>query len=410
MKEKQVKYPCPQAPNPDDSVPCHENNTILKRGELPAATVGLLNIPPDFPETKKDMDYAMFPDGKVIRLKPSDYRDSEKKTYPDAIPLIWEDWLYGPPADGISTLSIGEANVIAATGLKGNGKSESLAFLSSKALALNMPVWSNMGVEFWLVADGMIRLCKTEKLDWGTVLALSRDLEKGALVIDELSYFASSRLSGSVRNRILNAAVNQVRKRTLDFYCSVKFLRQIDINIREELDAHFECEDIARASWAQVEGLDKGCFIQWVVRDISGWSGSRNDKFESMGFDSLGEPIYKDSGDKRLASLRYTWPIYNSYDVVDTAEAFRKVRLDLEETVITDKQGHQEVEAILAEVIDSYKDNGEYEVNCEDFRNVASEAGIKMNDKQFGKVLKESFGVGRKRKHSANVYILEADE
>lgn len=379
--------------------------------DLPAATVAVLNMEPGYPDTKDDLDYALLPDGKVIRLKPEDYKDPEKKRYPDAIPLVWEGWLEGPASDGIATLSLGEANVIAATGLKGNGKSETLAYLSAKALALNMPVWSNMGVKFWLAkpSDGILKLCETKPLDWSTVLALKKDLENGALVIDELSYFASSRMSGSVRNRIINAAVNQVRKRTLDFYCSVKFLRQIDINIREELDAHFSCEDIARSAKGQTEGLPKGCFIKWVVKDISGWSGSRNDAKESLGFDSLGEPVYKDEGTERLAYLRFTWPIYNSYDVVETADAFRKVRLELEETVITDKQQQDEAEAILAEVIDNFKDSGQGEIECDAFREAAAVAGIRMSDKQLGKLAKDRFGVMRKRRNKANVYIVDED-
>lgn len=413
-KKVDTKAPYPHAPNPLSDMSCHETENIKTQWawhELPAATVAILKMVPPFPETKEDLDYALLPNGKIIRLKPDDYKDHDKKKYPDAIPIIWENWLYGPPADGIATLSLGEANVIAATGLKGNGKSETLAYLSSKALALDMPVWSNLGVKFWLAnSEGKLKLCETNPLDWSAVLALKKDLEKGALVIDELSYFASSRLSGSVRNRIINAAVNQVRKRTLDFFCSVKFLRQIDVNIREELDAHFTCEDIARSAKGQSEGLPKGCFIRWLVRDISGWSGSRNDAMESIGFDSLGEPVYKDGGDERLATLRFTWPIYNSYEVVETADAFRKVRLDLEETVISDKQGQGEVDALLAEIIDNYRDVGGFEVSCDDFRQSAAGIGIRMNEKQLGKVLKDSFGVIRKRRSKENVYILDEDD
>ncbi len=407
MEKKQIdKASYPQPPELLN-MPCQDKWLI---SQLPPQTVVLFNIAPNFPECPEDMDYALLPDGKVVRLSPEDYREPEKRKYPDAVPLVWEEWLYGPDSDNIATLSVGEATVIAATGLKGNGKSETLAYLSAKALALGMPVWSNMAVKFWLIkSDGTIKLCQTLDLDWRAVLTLSKELERGAMVVDEVSYFASSRLSASVRNRIINAAVNQVRKRTLDFYCSVKFLRQIDVNIREELDAQIECTDVARTTAGQKEKWPKGCFIEWNTRDISGWSGTRNKAAESLGFDTLGEPVYKDEGIKKLTTLRFTWPIYNSYEVVDAATAFRKVRLDFEDTVITDKPPNDEVEDMIAVTLDSLKDNGYTEVSCDELRGLVTKTGLNINDKQFGKILKDSFGISRKRRNKENVYILDEE-
>lgn len=387
-----------------------ETANKIKCPDLSKEMKQLLLTIPDYPQVASDLDYALLPTGELIRLHCSDYRDPNKKRYPDAIPIIWEEWLYGPPGDGASTLSIGEAIVVAATGLKGSGKSETLAYLSAKALALDMPVWSNMGVKFWLAHDGELTYCATRELDWSAVLLLTKDLEHGAMVIDELSYYASSRLSSSVRNRILNAAVNQVRKRMLDFYSSVKFLRQIDVNIREELDCQIACEDLARSAGGQKLGLDKGCFVRWKAQDISGWSGYTQGAIKGEKLDRLGEPIYAGKGSTRVAFFRFTWPIYNSYEVVETADAFRKVRLDLEETVITDKQQQSEVEGLLAMVIDQYKEDGNSTVVCDDFRQAATSIGIRLNDKQLGKVLRNSFGIERKRRNKANIYLLDENE
>lgn len=382
------------------------DSIIIPCQDLPSGTVALLNFPHPFPEEKTDQDFALMPNNRVIRLSPADYREPEHKKYPEAIPLIWEDWLYGPPADAPATLAIGEAIVIAATGLKGNGKSETLAYLSAKALALGMPVWSNMAVKFWLARnDGSLQLCQTRELNWDAVLQLNKELEKGALVIDELSYFASSRLSNSVQNRIINAAVNQVRKRTLDFYTSVKFLRQIDVNIREELDAHFECEDLARRRHGQNEDWPKGCFIKWAIRDISGWSGHRDAKLEEQGVDTLGKPIYANRGTKKIAALRFTWPLYSSYEVVDTAAAFRKVRLDLEEVVVTNKLQPNEIRDVLAEVVNDFESSGDTHISCDDFRSATERAGLKLNEKQLGKELKDNFGITRKRFARGSYYM-----
>ncbi len=357
-----------------------------------------------WPQTKADKDWALLPSGDIIRLNCEDYRDPNNKKYPDAIPLVWLEWLAGP--DGYhSKLSVGEAVVIAATGLKGSGKSETLAYITSKALAKDMPVWSNMGVKFYLVEpDGYIRLCQSNGLDWGAVLLLSKELENGALVIDELSYYASSRLSSSVRNRILNAAVNQVRKRTLDFYMSVKFLRQIDINIREELDCQLSCEDVSKELWAQKKELDKGCFVRWYARDISGWSGHATGAIP--GQDPLGEPVYGNQGAKRLARLRFTWPIYNSYDVVETADAFRKVRLDLKETVISDKQSIEEAKSLLQDTANAFIAEGEYMPDTETFRDTAASFGVVLGDKALGLALSK-MGIKRKRTNKGNFYELK---
>lgn len=392
---------------PDPSKPCH----------LPSNTVAILNSDIRWPVTYKEQDYFLQPDGSIIRVTPEDYKDPEKRKYPDAMPLIWEAWLYGPASD-IATLKIGAATVIAATGLKGSGKSSTLALLTAKALAAGMPVWSNMGVKFYLVRqDGSLIFLQTLPLDWEAVLILSKELRGGALVIDELSYYASSRLSSSVRNRIINAAVNQVRKRALDFYTSVKWLRQIDVNIREELDCHISCEDYALSARGQEMHLDKGCIIKQQYRDISGWSGQpisrvNHTSRKELGFipidnfDPLGEPIYKDAGQTMEFQSRFTWPLYNSYEVVDTATAFQKVRLDLEEIVISNKQQSEVIEGTISEVVDMFQSEGNIKVECDVFRETVERAGIHLEERQLGKILKNNFGITRKRFNRGNFYIM----
>jgi hypothetical protein len=390
--------------------------TIVASTILPIETVALLNTFPHYPDRKSDLDYAILPNGVIQMLKCSDYKNPEKKTYPDAVPLLWEHWLYGP-APGVATLQLGEAIVIAACGLKGSGKSASLAWLSAKALASGIKVWSNMNVKFYLVrANGTLELCESMPLDWGAVLMLSEELNGGALVVDELSYFASSRQSMSVRNKIMNAAVNQVRKRALDFYTSVKWLRQIDMNIREELDAQISCEDYARTAHGQYLGLDKGCIVKQLYRDISGWSGhatSANTQRESYqggenrGRDELGEPVYADDGDVREFHARFTWPIYNSYDVVAMADAFRKVQMDLTPEIITDKPRLEDIQKKILAVRDMFVTRGETEVGTVQFREALSLVKVNLDPKPLGKLLKD---MGIKWLHSGGETFYQLEE
>ncbi len=381
----------------------------LNAKSLPARTLETLLSRPLFPEIDTDLDYFLQPDGHIIRVSPADYRNPQKKTYPDAVPIIWQEWLRGE-GGGPGTLMINDSTVIASTGLKGSGKSLLLAWLGAKALAIGMPVWSNMGIKLYLFTDeNQLELLESKKLDWNAFLMLSSELEHGAVVIDELSYYASSRQSSSVRNRILNSIVNQVRKRALDFYVSVKFLRQIDVNVRDEISAEFACEDLALRPKGQAMRLPRGCFIGWCVRDISGWSGHPISRRGLLDFEPLAsfvehdQPIYANRGIEKIFSGRPFWPIYDSYEVVNMLDAFRKIRLDLNDMVITDKRGRDDVIDTLYACADIFREVGELHVPCDDFRQAAAGAGLNLSDQKLGALLGD-ISVPRVRSRSGSYY------
>ena len=398
----------PTTPNLE-GMPCHEI-PILSNDALE-----IINSMPQYPQYDTDKDYFLTSSGKVIMVKPEWYKNRDKMTgllkdEPDALPLIWEDWLIGP-SDGPRTLTLGTARIILATGLKGGGKSLTLAYLGAKSLVTGVPVWSNMNIKFWLVTDdhGLI-YCESMPLDWSAFLCLSKDLVNGAIVIDELTYFLSSRQTQSIRNRIINAGINQVRKRTLDFYASVKFIRQVDVNMRDELDCEFACTDKAQLGGGQDIGLPKGCFIDWEVRDISGWSGNpvKVNRYDDIVEDNS-HPIYSVHRPHRQFDGRPFWPIYNSYEVIDTADAFRKVRLDLRETVISDRPDESARTNVISSLIDTFRDEGYEQVECGDMRQVIQKAGLDISERELGKILKNSFGITRKRTNRANYYNISEE-
>jgi hypothetical protein len=169
----------------------------------------------------------------------------------------------------------------------------------------------------------------------------------------------------------------------------VKFLRQIDVNIREELDAEFGCSDKALTFEGQSEGWPKGCFINWISRDISGWSGNPVSRTGMPDSDPLGDPVYANAGVKHDFDGRPFWPIYKSYEVVDSLEAFRKVRFDLEEMVITDKMSRADIETKISECFTYFIKTGETRPKCEDFRDALKGNGVNVSDVQLGKILKQ---------------------
>ena len=218
--------------------------------------------------------------------------------------ITLDDLTMGQP--GNRTLMLGESNVIGFTGPRGGGKSLSMAYFICKALASGMTVWSNMPVGYSLQLNGnAAKELNSTPLDMSALYHLEKDIVHGAIAIDELQYLADSRLSGSIRNRIMNAVIAQIRKRALDFYYTVKQDGWVDKRLRYETDVLAFCRDYTKTPEGIDSGIPKGHVFSVQVMDMSGaWTGKP----------------YVD-GDKpytfTFTGARKFWDVYNSYDVID---------------------------------------------------------------------------------------------
>ncbi len=260
----------------------------------------------------------------------------------DGIPVLYIQWLYGPRA-GPRTLSLVKARVLGATGRRGEGKTKTLSLWIAKKLAVGDPVWSNVAVKYYL-NDGFdnLKLCETKPLDMVALGQLEAELTSGVVAISELQYFADSRNSNSTKNKLINSAIFQVRKRALSFYFDCKYLTWVDVRIRFELDTEFHCQDFAHTT----EGIDKeipeGITTLHEIKDLEGWSGEvcsladsisapPQDYFESKGRGYEGhfgpQPIYAPGIYKQQVFDRLVWNIYKTNDVVNASEIYAGVEM-----------------------------------------------------------------------------------
>ncbi len=322
-----------------------------------------MNIPhwPGFP----DKAYVDGHPEKQFKDAHPEYKGyTEEDFINDGVTVLWKQWLEGPHK-GPKTLSLDGAYVLGCTGRRGDMKSLTVATWIAKKLAIGDPVWSNMAVKFYL-NDGNdnLTLCETKPLNMDALYRLEKKLNGGAVAISELQYFADARQSNSLKNRLINAAIFQVRKRALSFYFDCKYLTWIDLRIRAELDTEFHCRDFAHTEDGIEHRAPLGILALHEIRDLAGWSGETCGEYDPLrdgtnyfpqskarGFGGhFGPtPIYEPGVYKQEMYARWAWHIYDTSQVVDFAEIYAGVQIDVPKRVISDRRGDNRSEENIEE-------------------------------------------------------------
>lgn len=253
--------------------------------------------------------------------------------YITEIPTIYHEQIFGPDVlDGENgrrskgrVLGFEDAVMIGFGGPRGAGKTMSLAFVGIKARALGLPVWSNVPIKFhYIDYKGTFMTLESKPLLFKDIFALSDELQGGWIIIDEYQYFLPSGGWNATQNKLINAFNDQIRKNSLSIAFSSKTYRRIDITGREETDLWIDCHD-AYFSDNGYTRKQKGEVIYWNIMDMSGvWTGRMFEHYPVIHRRRLFSDILKGSYDTRKR--------------IDFIEAMRGVKLDLEKTVITDKE------------------------------------------------------------------------
>lgn len=189
------------------------------------------------------------------------------------IPVIYESQLIPslPSEKGKRRhiVDITEPNCVAFSGLRGQGKTASLAYAGALAMAAGIPAWLNVPVRFYLIKrNGDKVLCQSQGLDMQAVMTLSDTLEMGFLGISEYQYWANAYTFSSWKNRLLGAALQQIRKQSLSFYIDVKTPKWVDTVSRFEMDLSIWCKDAYYSN--EGNNLKKGDKFFWHIKDLSG--------------------------------------------------------------------------------------------------------------------------------------------
>jgi len=267
-------------------------------------------------------------------------------------------------------------------GPAGGGKSISLARLCIEQMLAGKKVWSNMEVKTGPAILNRkyyyhykIRYCETIPLDMTLLYMLDEELAKGTVAIDEMGYYADSRLSGSTKNRLINACIRQVRKRQLNFFYTAFDFGRVDGRLRDETDFIITCEDNAYKPWGKENNIAGGLSILQRLYDISGkMTGKRQDFFSPD----------KVPYDVREFLGRPYWECFDTRATVSLEEAFSGVQLDLQKTRISNR--NEITDGIIAKEIAIHtkmaelEAKGIYEVTPSDYAKIVIELGLPNNN------------------------------
>lgn len=274
-------------------------------------------------------------------------------------------------------MSFTSAKVVQITGPRGSGKSLKLASMGGMDLMRGRTVWSNMPVE---VSKRTSKFYKGEPLrtiplDWNAFYALSQDLAEGTVLIDEAQYFSDSRSALSLKNRLLNAIVAQVRKRNLNLYYTVKQGDWVDKRLNYETDIQIDCFDLAWSRKGRQNHLQHGDRIITIFRDLSG--------------SSTGHAGYRAIA-RRVFHGRQWWRTYDTKVVIDLEEAFTSVKLDLKQRVISNKPQAEDISEAIASFGDELISRGVSRMPIAAFQQAfASSTGMDIGSQHLGKFLPE---------------------
>ena len=293
----------------------------------------------------------------------------------------------------------GESYVLGFTGVRGAGKSLGMAFMAARAMVLGgMTVFSNLDIAFKCVlGPGMVKTYRSKPLDWDLVYKLDHSLQNGLICIDELQYFLSNRSSLSLRQRLMNAIIAQIRHRSLDFYFTAKSIGLLDRQFRYgELDIEIATWDISKGQ----PQIPKGHYFKWTAYDMSGtWTGRR-------GYDGMPPTMVYD--------FKYAdkyWPIYSTEVIIDYLDTFRKTEVSMDVRYIGEKrQKEAEYMDSLATVVQTFIRQGILVVESSSFiKGIAEQCNVEANSNKIGRDLAK-IGAFRRRTRSGSWYDLSRIE
>lgn len=308
------------------------------------------------------------------------------------------------------------AYVIRFCGARGSGKSLLLAMMATHDLLHGNKVWSNMPivvtpnamkwglrksnvpkelVDKWCRSKAGYIGRKTLPLDWDALYTLSEELEQGTVIIDEAQYFSDSRSALSLKNKLLNAIVMQVRKRSLNLYYSVKQGDWVDKRLSYETDVQVDCMSGHLSQWGRQRSLPAGEIIDVKFWDLSGVVTGHATDWRN--------PYCRPFKIGAYGNMHMFWDSYDTAKAVDLEEMMTPVKMDMQARVISNKRNGDEIKQALFHVASSMVEAGTVEIGTRDFENVANKMGIEGKMQSLGRYLRD-MGITRKQKSGGEYF------
>ena len=123
--------------------------------------------------------------------------------------------------------------VVGIKGLKGSGKTLVMTMLLLMEYLKGKKIYTNYKVFF-----------PHEIIDVKKLVELDVELENCVIGIDELHMICDARRHGKDQNLLMSYFVLQSRHRSVNFYYTTQFERQVDIRIIENTDINIVCENL----------------------------------------------------------------------------------------------------------------------------------------------------------------------
>jgi len=123
--------------------------------------------------------------------------------------------------------------VVGIKGLKGSGKTLVMTMLLLMEYLKGKKIYTNYKVFF-----------PHEIIDVKKLVELDVELENCVIGIDELHMICDARRHGKDQNLLMSYFVLQSRHRSVNFYYTTQFERQVDVRIIENTDINIVCENL----------------------------------------------------------------------------------------------------------------------------------------------------------------------
>lgn len=160
------------------------------------------------------------------------------------------------------------------TGWRGSGKGIATTFYSAWAnYEFGKDIVSNYPIRYNLKVGTKTKFIESEPLDVYKVLLFDGYYERKLVVIDEAPEVLGHMAAMSVKNRMMNSWIRELRKGNNTLFLDSQSQALIDKSSRWQVDVIITCKDLYR-KYGSAQGLERGTSIALDFYDNSGqWTG-----------------------------------------------------------------------------------------------------------------------------------------
>jgi len=222
-----------------------------------------------------------------------------------------------------------DSMIVCFVGRRGGGKTTLMTLWVCRCVMLyNSKILSNYPIEFILHRNnGRNYVCRSEPLDMEKLLCFDAAIKNSIICLDEAGDIISHLAWGSVKNKLLNLFIRQIRKNGNSLFLASQDFHMMDRGFRWQTDIIIETSDLSR-----VYGDDK--YERGSLLGVKMFDNSRvvtQGRHENSDYYYDGAPMFAQAQvyPKLLWGDEKHKPVFNSWNQLDVFESLRKAELHL---------------------------------------------------------------------------------